>query len=89
MLTVLIPTHALKVEVIGPFKDFKQHNLTAPSTLLIETVINNIKENLKGIELKFIVGLDHKLDDPLSVQYFQNLILLKTKFLIMMENLIN
>jgi len=74
MLTVLIPTHALKVEVIGPLKDYTQHNLTAPSTLLLETVVSNIEKNMDGQELKFIVGLDHKIDDPLSVQYYNNLV---------------
>ena len=74
MLTVLIPTHALKVEVVGPFKDFAQKNFTAPSTLLIETVIENIEKNLELKDIKFLIGLDHKLDVPLSVEYYNNLI---------------
>jgi|TARA_R100000353_G_scaffold147455_2_gene106031 hypothetical protein len=72
-LTVLIPTHACKREVIGPFKNLDQKNASAPSTKLIETVISNIREHLSDISLKFIIGVDHKRDVDLSVSYLSNL----------------
>ena len=65
-LTVCIPTHALKVEKIGPYKDYGQKNYTAPSTKLIETSMSSVREKLNKFNLKFIISLDHKLDNELS-----------------------
>tara|TARA_A100001515_G_C4581862_1_gene213191 strand:- start:875 stop:1624 length:750 start_codon:yes stop_codon:yes gene_type:complete len=72
-LTVLIPTHACKREVIGPLTNVDQKNATAPSTRLMQTVISNIKEYLYDIKLNFIIGLDHKTDVDLSNEYLSNL----------------
>ncbi len=72
-LTVLIPTHAFKVEIIGPFKDVPQQNASAPSTKLIELVVENVKEHITDIPLEFIIGLDHKPDVGLSIDYLKNL----------------
>ena len=74
-LSVLIPTHATKVEQIGPWKGMAQKNLCAPGTKLIETTMRAVSTALNhpDIELNFIAGLDHKPDDPLSVEYLNNL----------------
>jgi len=72
-LTVLIPTHAVKVEQIGPYKNHRQQNRTAPYTDLIEKVIKNIQESLTLFDLQFVIGLDHKEDDDLSCEYLENL----------------
>ncbi len=72
-LTVLIPTHALKREVIGPFKDMNQQNASAPSTKLIELVVKNIEDHITDIPLEFVIGLDHKPDLALSIDYLENL----------------
>lgn len=72
-ITVCIPTHALKIEQIGPYKNYKQTNYTAPSTKLVETAINSVSKKLTEYNLKFIIGLDHKLDDNISVDYLTNL----------------
>lgn len=72
-LTILIPTHAIKIEQIGPWKGMSQRNLCAPTTKLIEKSIESIKTTLSDLDLNFIVGLDHKLDDPISVEYLKNL----------------
>jgi len=72
-LSVLIPTHACKREVIGPFTNLNQTNASAPSTKLIETIISNIEDHLSEISLNFIIGLDHKTDVGLSNQYLENL----------------
>lgn len=79
-LTVLIPTHAVKREVIGPLSGLKQKNATAPSTKLIEFVIENLKENIGDLISGIIIGLDHKIDDPISVEYLDNLTSLSDKY---------
>ena len=78
-LTVLIPTHAVKTELIGPYKNNPQHNATAPSTRLIEAAISSINTNL-DIDKQFLIGLDHKSDQDISNAYLNNLNLLKEKY---------
>lgn len=72
-LTVLIPTHAIKIEQIGPWKGMSQRNLCAPSTKLIQKSIQSIRTTLYNLDLNFVVGLDHKVDDPISIEYLKNL----------------
>lgn len=78
-ITVLIPTHAVKTELIGPYKNSPQHNATAPSTRLIESVMSSINTNL-DIEKEFVIGLDHKSDQDISNAYLNNLKLLRDKY---------
>ena len=78
-LTVLIPTHAVKTELIGPYKNQPQHNATAPSSRLIESAISSINTNL-DIDKQFLIGLDHKSDQDISNAYLNNLKLLRKKY---------
>ena len=78
-LTVLIPTHAVKTELIGPYKNNPQHNATAPSTRLIEAAISSINTNL-DIDKQFLIGLDHKSDQDISNAYLNNLKSLQEKY---------
>ena len=39
-----------------------------------QNYIKNIEENFPIKDIKFIVGLDHKMDVALSVEYYNNLV---------------
>lgn len=74
LLSVAMPTHAIKKFVEdGPLKGRVLSSASAPNTRLLETCIENIKNNLQGVELEFVISLDYKTDVDLCHQYFDNL----------------
>lgn len=74
LLSVAMPTHAVKKFVEdGPLKGRVLSSASAPNTRLLETCIENIKNNLQGVDLEFVISLDYKTDVDLCHQYFQNL----------------
>lgn len=80
-LTICIPTHAIKTESRGLYNGVANTVPSAPSTRMIETVIDDmfIKTGLSK-DTKIIVGVDNRIDRELDTEYYINLCKLAQKY---------
>jgi len=80
-LTICIPTHCIKTEVSGQYVGINQIIPSAPSSKLIDGILNDIfvKTNLNK-DINIHIGFDKRNYREIDQQYEQNLIKLKDKY---------
>lgn len=80
-LTICVITHATKTETRGQYAGFENKVPSAPSSKLIEYVLNDLfnKTDLPN-DIEIIVGLDNRIDRAVDIEYGQNLEKLKERY---------
>lgn len=80
-LTICIITHAIKVESRGDYANMNQSIPTAPSTKLVELILEDLFNKTKlPLNTHIVVGVDNRIGREIDNLYVQNLKKLTTKY---------
>lgn len=80
-LSICIPTHAIKTESRGLYNGMANNVPSAPSTKMIENVIEDmfVKTKLPR-DIQIIIGVDNRIDRQLDNEYYINLCKLANRY---------